>query len=116
MRCLYTSWHCCIPPLRFTAHVDKMVVVANGPDPLFGLLALLGQALVLTPGCFELLLGLLQAHGRLWGAARPALCGLASRGVQMRVHLLKLLLSLVLRFTNSVLVLGLDLLLKWEAC
>jgi hypothetical protein len=24
--------------------------------------------------------------------------------------------SLVLRFTNSVLVLGLDLLLKWEAC
>ena len=48
---------------------------------------------MLTAGRFGLLLGLLQTHECLWGAARTALCGLAARGLQRRLYLLKLLLS-----------------------
>jgi hypothetical protein len=48
---------------------------------------------MLTPGRFERLLGVLQTHECLWGAARTALFGLAARGLQMRLYLLKLFLS-----------------------
>jgi hypothetical protein len=81
--------------------IDKMVVVADATDALGNLLALLSEALMLTTGRFELLLGLLKAHGRLWRAARTALFGLAARGLQRRLHLLKLLLSFGGRLVGS---------------
>src|SRR5437879_1955021 len=56
--------------------IDKMVVVADATDALGDLLALLSEALMLTTGRFELLLGLLKAHGRCWRTARTALCWL----------------------------------------
>src|SRR5882724_951462 len=71
--------------------IDTMVVVADGTDAIGDLLAWLGQALVCTTGCFERLCGLLQAHGRLWGAAWTALFGLVVRAVQMRLDWLELL-------------------------
>jgi hypothetical protein len=46
---------------------------------------------VLTASRFDLVLGLLQAHGRLWGAARSALVGLVASGLQMEVRLFELL-------------------------
>ena len=48
---------------------------------------------MLTTGRFELLLGLLKAHGRLWRAARTALFWLVTRSLQVRLHLIELLLS-----------------------
>src|SRR6266436_4530618 len=90
----------------FTAHCNAMICqqvtlsgdaewpnVADAPDALCDLLTLLGEALLLTPGRFEPLLGLLKAHGRLWGATRTALLGLVPRRLQMCWHLLELLLS-----------------------
>jgi hypothetical protein len=41
--------------------VDKVVGLADGLDALFDLMALLGQALVLTASRFEGLLGLFKA-------------------------------------------------------
>ena len=43
--------------------IDKMVVVADATDTRLDLFTLLSEALVLTTGRFERLLGLLQAHG-----------------------------------------------------
>ena len=43
--------------------IDKMVVVADATDALCNLFALLREALMLTTGGFECLLGLLQAYG-----------------------------------------------------
>ena len=48
MRCLYTSWHCCIPSLRLTAHVDKVVGMAEAMDTLGDQRALLSETLVLV--------------------------------------------------------------------
>ena len=73
--------------------IDKMVGMADATDALGDLLALLGEALMLTTGRFELLLGLLKAHGRLWGAAWTALFWLVPRSLQVCLHLIKLLLS-----------------------
>ena len=73
--------------------IDKMVGMADATDALGDLLALLSEALVLTTGRFERLLGLLQAHGRLWGAARTALFGLVTRALQVRLQLFELLLG-----------------------
>ena len=75
MGCLYTSWHCCIPSLRFTAHGDKVVGLADGLKALFDLLAVLGKALVLTAGRFEGQLGLFKAHGRFGGRPGPRFAG-----------------------------------------
>src|SRR5215510_15785558 len=69
MGCLYTSWHCCIPSLRFTAHVDKVVGVPDGTDALHDRLPLPGDALVLLASGVHVLCNLLQALYRLWEAA-----------------------------------------------
>jgi len=93
--CLMCSWRSAAMswPFRRTprSSIDTMVVVADGTDAIGDLLAWLGQALVCTTGCFERLCGLLQAHGRLWGAAWTALFGLVVRAVQMRLDLRELL-------------------------
>src|SRR6476659_3921980 len=52
--------------------IDKMVAVADATDALGDVLTLLSEALMLTTGRFECLLGLLQAHGFFWGVARTA--------------------------------------------
>src|SRR2546422_201024 len=58
--------------LAVSAHpaleIDKMVVVANATDTRLDLFALLSETLVLTTSRVECLLGVLQAHGCLWGA------------------------------------------------
>jgi hypothetical protein len=71
MGCLYTSWHCCIPSLRFTAHIDKVGGLADGADALSDLLALGAEALEFLVRRLRVLGGLLQAWGGLWGATRP---------------------------------------------
>src|SRR5215472_12896352 len=53
--------------------IDKMVIVANATDTRLDLFALRSEPRVLATGRFERLLGLLQAHGCLWGPTRPAL-------------------------------------------
>jgi len=45
---------------------------------------------MLTTGRFEHLFGLLQAHGRLWGAARTALFGLVARALLVGLRLFEL--------------------------
>ena len=55
------------------------------------LFTLLSEALVLTTGRFERLLGLLQAHGCLWGAAWTALFGLVTRALRVGLHPFELL-------------------------
>src|ERR687888_189678 len=67
MGCLYTSWHCCIPSLHFTAHGDPGVGLAQAPQALGDVLALGTEALMLVARCFHRLLDLLQACGSLWG-------------------------------------------------
>src|SRR3989442_1897444 len=52
--------------------------MADAADALGHLFSLQGEALMLTTGRFEHLFGLLQAHGRLWGAARTAFFGLVA--------------------------------------
>jgi hypothetical protein len=47
-----------------------------------------------TAGRFERLLGLLQTHWRLSGAARTALVWLVIHSVQLRLHLIELRLRL----------------------
>src|SRR5215471_1004920 len=47
--------------------IDKMVVVANAPDMLLDLFALRSETRVLTTGCFERVLSLLQTHGVFGG-------------------------------------------------
>ena len=59
--------------------IDKMVIVAKATDIRLDLIALCSEPRVLATGRFEHLLGLLQAHGCLWGPPRPALCGLVIR-------------------------------------
>jgi hypothetical protein len=68
---------------RATLEIDKMVVVANATDMLLDLLALPRKPLVLPTGRLKGLLGLFQAHGVLWGPARSALFGLATRVYRM---------------------------------
>ena len=73
--------------LAVSAHpaleIDKVVVVANATDARLDLFTLLSETLVLTTGRFERLLGLLQAHGFLWGAAWTALFGLVTRALRV---------------------------------
>jgi hypothetical protein len=82
------EWAVSTPP---TLQIDTMVGVAEGADAVGDVRALLGQARVFTTGCFERLCGVLQAHGRLWGAAWTARCGLVVRAVQRRLGVLELL-------------------------
>jgi hypothetical protein len=68
--------------LAITAHpalqIDTVVVVANAPEARLDLGTVLSETLVLTTSPFEGLLGVLQAHGALWGAPWTALFGLIS--------------------------------------
>src|SRR5713101_792445 len=73
-----------------TRKIDTMVVVADGADAVCDVLTLLSYALVCTAGHFAHLLGLLQAHGLLWGAAQTAFFGLVTSAVQTRLDLTKL--------------------------
>jgi hypothetical protein len=70
--------------------IATRVVGADATAALGAVRALLRTALLLTPGRCALLLGLLQAHGRLWRVARPALCWLVTRRVQGHLHLIEL--------------------------
>ena len=71
--------------------IDKMIGVANAADALCDLFALLSQALVLTTGRFEHLLGLLQVHKFLWRPARPALLRLVTCALRVGLHPFELL-------------------------
>jgi hypothetical protein len=71
MGCLYTSWHCCIPSLRFTAHIDKVGGLADGADALSDLLALGAEALEFLVRRLRVLGGLLQAWGACGGRPGP---------------------------------------------
>ena len=51
------------------------------------------RALILPPGRFEHLLGASKAHGRLWGATRPALLRLVRAGCDVLASCSRLLLS-----------------------
>src|SRR5262249_36679276 len=73
MRCLYTSWHCCIPSLRFTAHVHKVVGVPDGADAPGNRLALLGEALAFVACSDHVLRRVFQACGRRWRPPWPTL-------------------------------------------
>ena len=66
----------------------------NASEARLDLFTLLGQALMFTAGRFERLLGLLQTHWRLSGAARTALVWLVTHSVQLRLHLSELRLRL----------------------
>src|SRR5262245_23564385 len=66
--------------------VDKVVGVAEGPNALGDLLALLAEALVFLASCFHVLRYLLQARGRLWGAAWATLVRLAGGGMDTLLH------------------------------
>ena len=70
-----------------------MVVVANAPDTGLDLFTLRSEPLVLTAGRVEHLLGLLQAHGILWGTARAALCGLMTSALREGLQPFELLLG-----------------------
>jgi hypothetical protein len=70
--------------------VDKMIGMADTADALGHLFSLQGEALMLTPGRFEHLFGLLQAHGRLWRAARTAFFGLVARALLVGLRLFEL--------------------------
>jgi hypothetical protein len=61
--------------------IDKMVVVTDAPDTRLDLFTLLRETLVLTTGRCEHLLGVLQAHGFLWGASWTGLFGLIIRAL-----------------------------------
>jgi hypothetical protein len=58
-----------------TLEIDKMVVMANATDVLLDLFALPSEPLVFPTGRLKGLLGLLQAHGVLWGTAWSTLFG-----------------------------------------
>src|SRR5213596_2954586 len=81
--CLYTSWHCCIPSLRFTAHVDQVVGMADGADALRDRLTLSGEALVLVVRSFQGLRRLIEAGCHLCRTTWTTLgrCAVAVRGV-----------------------------------
>src|SRR5215475_76786 len=66
--------------------VDKVVGVANAPDTRLHLGPLLSETLVLTTGRCERVLGLLQAHGFLWGTARPVRCGRLICALRVALH------------------------------
>ncbi len=55
--------------------IDKMIVVAHASDVLLDPFALPCEPFALKLGRVEGLLGLLQTHGALWGAASSALFG-----------------------------------------
>ena len=74
--------------------IDKMVVVANATDTRLDLFALLSETLVLTTSRFECLLGVLQAHGCLWGAPWTALFGLITRVFRVTLQPFELLFGL----------------------
>src|SRR5262249_49389366 len=59
--------------------IDTMVIGAHATDIRLDLCALRSEPRGLATGRFERLLGLLQAHGCLWGPTRPALFGLVIR-------------------------------------
>src|SRR5262249_17359833 len=73
--------------------VDKVVGVANAPDTRLHLGTLLSEPLVLTTGRCERVLGLLQAHGFLWGTARPVRCGRLICALRVALYSYKLLPS-----------------------
>src|SRR5215475_1576668 len=77
--------------------IDKMVVVADATDALGDVLTLLSEALLLTTGRFQGLLGLLQAHRFFWGAAPPALGGLVVRTLLVGLDLFELNLGCAAR-------------------
>src|SRR4029453_8314322 len=80
----------CGDELAVAAHpafqIDKVVVVADAPDTRRDLCTLLSETLVLTAGRFECLLGLLQTHECLWGAAWTALLGLITRALRVALQ------------------------------
>src|SRR5215208_2413811 len=84
--------------LAVSAHpaleIDTMVVVANTTDTRLDLFALLSEPLVLTTSRFEGLLGVLQAHGFLWGAPWTALFGLITRVLRVTLQPFELLFGL----------------------
>src|ERR1043166_3986352 len=61
--------------------IDTMVVVADAPETRLDLCTLLRETLVLTTGRCEHLLGVLQAHGCLWGASWTVLFGLITHAL-----------------------------------
>src|SRR4030095_2020516 len=66
--------------------VDKVIGVAQAPDTRLHLGTLLSETRVLTTGRCERVLGLLQAHGVLWGTARTVRWGLTIRGLRGALH------------------------------
>src|SRR5262249_32794627 len=74
-----------------TLEIDKVVVVANAPDTRLDLCTLLSETRVLTTGCFERVLSVLQTHGCLWGTPWTVLCGLVTRALRVALQPCKLL-------------------------
>src|SRR5262249_61878771 len=68
-----------------------MVIVAKATDTRLDLFALRSEPRMLATGRFERVLGLLQAHGCLWGPTRPALFGLVIRAYRVGLQPFELL-------------------------
>jgi hypothetical protein len=94
---LDVSWPICGDAVAVAAYStlqsDTVVGVADAPDTRLDLCALRRPPLVLTTGRFEGVLGVLQAHGGLWGASWTALCGLVTCILRVGLQPFELLLG-----------------------